>query len=178
MLIPLQYAVVVGVAISILMFVIGQSSRLVVRRVTFRDDGRAVESDPPEQLPPGEVVVLQPYGAIFFASAAALLEQMPVVTPTSRDSVVILRLRGTDDAGSTLLDVLDGYARSLAGMNSRLVVVTDNERIIRQLHDTGTIASIGPDNVYRGTAVIGETVRRAHDDAIVWIASRDEGEDA
>lgn len=177
MLVPLQYAVLVGVAISILMFVIGQSSRLVVRRVVFRDDGRAIETDPPDRLPPGEVVVLQPYGAIFFASAAALLEQMPVVTPDSRDSVVILRLRGTDDAGATLLDVLDGYARSLAGTGSRLVVVTDNERVIRQLHDTGTIASIGAGNVYRGTAVLGETVRRAHDDALAWIVARSAGED-
>src|SRR5207253_2963018 len=66
LLIPLQYAVLVGVGISVLLFVVRQSSRLVVRRIVYLDDGRAIEVDPPSDLPSGEVVVLQPYGAIFF----------------------------------------------------------------------------------------------------------------
>jgi SulP family sulfate permease len=172
LIIPLQFAVLVGVGISVLLFVIGQSSRLVTRRIEFRDDGRVVEVDPPEALPPDEVVVLQPYGAIFFATASTLRDQMPEVTPDSRRSVVVLRMRGTDDAGATLLDVLGDYARSLAAVDSKLVIVTDNQRVIEQLHDTGTIDAIGPDNVYAGTAVVGETVRRAHDDAMSWITAR------
>jgi sulfate permease, SulP family len=174
MLIPLQFAVLVGVGISILLFVIGQSSRLVTRRIVFRDDGRVIEVEPPGVLPPGEVVVLQPYGAIFFATASTLLDQMPEVTPDSRRSVVVLRMRGTDDAGATLLDVLAGYARSLATVGSKLVIVTDNQRVIQQLDDTGAIDAIGADNVYSGTPVVGETVRRAHDDAIAWITAGQE----
>ncbi len=172
MIIPLQYAVLVGVGISVILFVARQSSRLVTRRVVFRDDGRVIEADPPAVLPTREVVVLQPYGAIFFATAAVLLDQMPDVTPTSRNSVVILRIRGADDAGATLLDVLRTYARSLRQVDSRLVIVTDNSRMIRQLHETGAIDEFGEGSVYRGTAFIGETVRRAHDDALLWIAEQ------
>jgi hypothetical protein len=47
-----------------------------------------------------------------------------------------------------------------------LVIVTDNEHVIRQLHGTGAIEAIGSDNVHRGTEFIDETVRRAHDDAV------------
>ncbi|MDY7103578.1 MAG: SulP family inorganic anion transporter [Actinomycetota bacterium] len=172
LLIPLQYAVLVGVGLSVLLFVIRQSSRLVTRRVVLRPDGRAIETEPPEQLPPDEVVVLQPYGAVFFATASVLLDQMPEVTPESRRSVVVLRIRGADDAGATLLDVLTGYARSLREHDCKLVVVTDNERLISQLHRTGTADVIGHGNIYRGTEVIGETMRRAHDDAIEWVARR------
>ncbi|MGI9610352.1 MAG: SulP family inorganic anion transporter, partial [Acidimicrobiia bacterium] len=127
MIIPLQFAVLVGVALSVLLFVIRQSSGLATRRIVFRDDGRLRETDPPDELPPGEVVVLQPYGAIFFATASVLRDQMPEVTSSTRYSVVVLRIRGADEAGATLIDVLANYARALTEVDCKLVVVTDNE---------------------------------------------------
>jgi SulP family sulfate permease len=169
--IPLQYAVLVGVGLSVLLFVIGQSSRLVTRRIEVLDDGRFREVAPPELLGAGEVVILQPYGPIFFATASVLLDQMPDVGPTSKHSVVILRIRGADEAGSTLLDVLRSYATTLRAAGSRLMIVTDNDRLIAQLHETGTIAAIGPERVYRGTDIIGETVIRANGDARSWVAA-------
>ncbi len=176
LIIPLQYAVLVGVALSVLLFVIRQSSRLFTRRIVFRDDGRVMETEPPLDLPPGEVVVIQPYGAIFFATASILLDQMPKVTPSTRHSVVILRVRGADDAGATMLDVLAQYARTLSEVDSKLVIVTDNEHVIRQLDETGAIGTIGRDNVYRGNAFVGETVRRAYADAIEWVADHHSGD--
>ena len=172
MIIPLQFAVLVGVGLSVLLFVIQQSSRLEIRQIVFRDDDRMQETDPPTELPPGEVVVLQPYGPIFFATASVLLDEMPTVAPSTRHSVVVLRIRGADEAGATLLDVLAQYARSLAEVDSRLFLVTDNEHVIQQLQQTGAINAIGSDGVYRGTEFIGETVRRAHDDAVAWVAER------
>jgi SulP family sulfate permease len=172
LIIPLQYAVLVGVGMSVVLFVINQSTHLVTKRMIVHDDGRVEEVDPPEVVPGGEVVVLQPYGAIFFASVPELMEQMPTVLDSSRNSVVILRMRGADDAGSTMIDMLDGYAQELKAVGSKLVVVTDNERVIRQLRVTGITGTIGDENVYQGTVFVGETVRRAYDDATAWIAER------
>ena len=169
LVIPLQYAVLVGVGFSTLLFVIRQSTRLVTKRLVFHDDGRIEEVEPRETVPPGEVTVLQPYGALFFATASTLLEQMPTVTPESHHSVVILRIRGADDAGATLIDVLETYATSLRDVDSKLMIVTDNERVIRQLRVTGATDVIGAHNVYRSSAFIGETTRQAHDDAVAWI---------
>lgn len=172
LLIPLQYAVLVGVGISVVLFVIRESTRLVTRRIVIHDDGRFEEVDPPTDIPPGEVVILQPYGSLFFASAATLLDQMPAVSADTRNSVVVLRIRGSDDAGATLVDLLGQYASELRGADSKLMVVTDNARVIRQLRVTGASDSIGRDNLYRGTSFIGETTRKAHDDALVWIGRR------
>ena len=66
-------AVVVGVGISVILFVVQQSSRLIVKRMVIHDDGSIEEVDPPEELPGGEVVVVHPYGAIFFATTPALI---------------------------------------------------------------------------------------------------------
>jgi SulP family sulfate permease len=144
MIMPLQYAVLVGVGLSVLLFVIGQSSRLRTRRLVFREDGRIVETDPPMELPAGEVVALQPYGAVFFATAAVLREQMPTVTPASRRAVVILRL-----------------------------IVSDNPRLVAQLEDRGLTSSV---TVYRGTDVVGDTIRQAYEDAVRWAADAEGGE--
>jgi SulP family sulfate permease len=172
LLIPLQFAVLVGVGISVILFVIQQSSRLTTKRVLFHADGRMEEVEPPSDVPPGEVIVLQPYGALFFATASKLVQQMPTVTPDSRGSVVIIRIRGADDAGVTVLDVLAAYARSLRDVGSKLMVVSDSGRVIRQIRTTGADQSIGDENLYRSTAFVGEAVRSAHDDAVAWIAER------
>jgi len=170
MVIPLQFAVLVGVGISTILFVLRQSTRLVTHRLMFHDDGRIEEVDPPETVPPDEVIVLQPYGALFFATASTLLEQIPSVTPESTNSVVVLRIRGADDAGATLIDVLKRYAAALREVDSKLMIVTANRNVIRQLRVTGTTDVIGPDNIYRSTSFIGESSRQAHADAVAWVA--------
>lgn len=170
MVIPLQFAVLVGVGISTILFVLRQSTRLVTHRLMFHDDGRIEEVDPPATVPPNEVIVLQPYGALFFATASTLLEQIPSVTPESTNSVVVLRIRGADDAGATLIDVIKGYAAGLREVDSKLMIVTANRNVIRQLRVTGTTDVIGPDNIYRSTSFIGESSRQAHADAVAWVA--------
>ena len=177
MLIPLQFAVVVGVGISVILFVVQQSSRLVVKRMVILDDGNIEEIDPPSDLPPGEVVVIHPYGAIFFATTPTLMAELPTITPDSRRSVVILRLRGIDGAGATILDALSTYADELRALDSKLVIVTDNQLVVRQMRVTGALEPIGENNVYLSTSLLGQTVRRAHDDAVEWVRSRAGGDD-
>ena len=172
LIIPLQYAVLIGVGMSVVLFVANQSTHLTTKRMVLHDDGRVEEVDPPDLVPANEVIVLQPYGAIFFASVPQLADQMPTVLDTSRNAVVILRMRGADDAGSTMIDMLTVYAQQLSAVGSKLMVVTDNERVIRQLRVTGITDIIGAENIYQGTVFVGETVRRAHADARAWIAER------
>jgi sulfate permease, SulP family len=172
MLIPLQYAVLVGVGISVILYVGRQSSRLVTRQLVVHDNGDVEEVDPVREVRADQVVVLQPYGAVFFATAPTLLEQLPTVTPDSTNSWVILRIRGADEAGASLIDVLRRYASELDAVGSRLVIVTDNDQVIRQLRVTGITDIIGDDGVYHGTTFIGQATRRARADGLAWIDER------
>ncbi len=169
LIIPLQFAVLVGVGMSVLLFVIGESSRLTTRRIEIEPDGRMREVEPPAELAPHEVVVVQPYGPVFFATAKVLREQIPEVVESTVGSVVIMRIRGADEAGATLLDVMRTYAAGLRDADSKLVIVTDNDRLVGQLRTSGVIDE---DDVYRATEYIGETVRRAHADAVAWTERR------
>ena len=77
MVIPLQYAVLAGVGLSAVLHVVRQSNQITIKRWRLDPDGNLIEADPPAQLPAGEVVVLQPYGSLFFAAAPALESQLP-----------------------------------------------------------------------------------------------------
>jgi SulP family sulfate permease len=165
LLIPLQFAVLAGVGLGIILYVAQQSNRLRVRRVVFAADGRMREIDPPRRVPPREILMLQPYGSLFFASAPTFERQLPAVTEESANSVVIVRLRGTDDVGLAFVEVLRRYAHDLAAVESSLKLVVSEPVVIRQLEAGGLVAEIGAANIYRGTEWVGEALRRAYDDA-------------
>lgn len=171
MIVPLQYAVLVGVGLSVVLHVVRQSNTVTVRRRAY-EDGHVVETDPPATLPGGEVVMLQPYGSLFFAAAPVFEAALPAVTEDSRHTVVILRLRGRSDLGTTFMDVLRRYALSLADVGSRLVIVSANERIQEQLAVTGVIAVVGVEAVYPGDERVGAALRQAYEDAQRWVAVR------
>jgi len=165
LLIPLQFAVLAGVGLGIILFVAQQSNRVRVRRVVFADDGRMREIDPPHRIPPHEIVVLQPYGSLFFASAPTFERQLPEVTAESTHSVVIVRLRGVDEVGLSFVEVLRRYARDLRAVDSGLKLVVSEARVIRQLEAGGLRAEMGEANLYRGSEWVGAALRRAYDDA-------------
>lgn len=174
--IPLQYAVLVGVVLSMLLYIIGSSANVSIRRIELTDKG-AVESDAPEAVGRREVIVLQPYGSVFFASAAVFEELLPVITDDSERSVVILRLRGLEDLGTTFTDALQRYAKALESASCRLQLVGVEETALAQLEVTGAAASIGEGNVSQARAEMRAEVEEAIDRGHVWIAaeSSDEG---
>ena len=147
-----------------------QSNQVTIRRRVRDEDGHVLEVDPPAELPEGEVIVLQPYGSLFFAAAPVFEAALPPVGDGSRGSVVILRLRGRTDLGTTFMEVLKRYAESLRRAGSRLMIVSANERMLGQLEATGTITVIGAPNVYIGDERVGAALARAHEDALAWVA--------
>ncbi len=169
MIIPLQYAVLAGVGLSVILHVVRQSNQVTIKRWRLDPDGNLIETDPPAQLPVGEVVALQPYGSLFFAAAPVLESQLPAPAATSVNSVVILRLRGRTDLGTTFMDVLRRYAQALTAVGSKLVIVSASERIQEQLRVTGVTDLIAPQDIYAGDERVGATLKRAYADATAWI---------
>ena len=169
MVIPLQYAVLAGVGLSVILHVVRQSNQVTIKRWRLDPDGNLIETDPPAQLPAGEVVALQPYGSLFFAAAPVLESQLPAPATTSLNSVVILRLRGRTDLGTTFMDVLRRYAQALTAAGSKLVIVSASERIQEQLRVTGVTDLITPQDIYAGDERVGATLKRAYADATSWI---------
>lgn len=169
LLVPAQFAVLIGVGLAIILFVGQQSNRLRLRQLDFTEDGRIREMEPIDRIPPRSVVVLQPYGSVFFASAASVDEQLPKVDDESQRSVVILRMRGIDEVGLTFVAVLDRYLTELEKRGSRLRLVISSDRVLTHLKAGGLFERLGDQGVYEGTEWVGEATRRAVADAREWI---------
>ncbi len=169
MIIPLQFAVLVGVGISMILFVINQSNRVTIKRWLIDESANLREVDPPAEVGECEIIVLQPYGSLFFAAAPVFEELLPHVSRTTRNSVVILRLRGRTDLGSTFMEVLRRYAEDLSDAESKLVIISGDDRVHEQLAVTQVTTVMGSENLYTSDEWVGATLKRAYEDALVWV---------
>jgi SulP family sulfate permease len=172
MVIALQYAVLVGVGISMILYIIKQSNRITVKQRIIDKDGNTREVAAPDEVPTNEVIMLQPYGSLFFASAPVFEDALPTVTSKTTNSVVILRLRGREDLGSTFTDVLLRYAETLDDAASKLVIVADSANVHEQLDVARVTRVVGEKNIYASSKWVGESAGQAYDDATAWIESR------
>lgn len=168
LLIPLQYAVLVGVGLSVVLYVARQSAKVDVTRWQF-EEGSALPTEvaPPAVLPAGEVVVLTAYGSLFFASAQVVESQLPEVDDRSAGAVVVLRLRGKEELGSTFIQTMVRYDATLRAAGCHLVLAGVGESVMRQLTRTGALQQLGRENVFAAepgvTVSLQAAIARAHE---------------
>jgi SulP family sulfate permease len=161
LIIPLQYSVLVGVGISVILFVVGRANKVKVVRWVATDSHLPLEEAPPAVLSPADVVVLHVYGSLFFGSAATFVEQLPVADDNSRGASVIIRLRGADDLGSTVIQALLRYKSELEAAHCYLLISGVGEELMRQLVSTGAIGELDRTRVFSATKVVGESLAAA-----------------
>jgi len=166
---PLQYAVLLGVAISILLFVLQQSNTIRVVEWVVKDNGWPVEQPAPGQVDSSSVTVLFVYGNLFYAAADVFEKNLPAVEGARR-AVVILLLRGYEDIGSTVSEVLRRYAQSLQANAGKLVLAGVSPGLRDQLQRTGVLDLIGERNIFLASESIGEAGNAALRAATDWLA--------
>jgi len=170
MIIPLQFAVLIGVGTSMMLYVIRQSNQISLQRLRIDDERHVIDDEPSEELPADTVVVLEPVGSLFFAAAPAFEEMLPTVTDRTTNSVVIIRLRGRDDVGATLIDVFVRYASALRDARSKLVLASVQPGVQDQLRATGVMDDLGENNVHGPGRWRTDTLLTAYDHATAWVA--------
>jgi SulP family sulfate permease len=169
----LQYAVLIGIGMSVLLYVGRQSQRVVLKRWSINESGAVTEEEAPAQLGRDEIVVLRPYGSLFFAAAPLFEETLPEVTPDSRHSAVIVTLRGKEDLGSTFLAVVVRYAEMLHEAECILMISGASDRVLEQFEKTEAMSALGSDRFYARTPAIAESTQKAMRDAQDWIDAQD-----
>jgi SulP family sulfate permease len=174
LLIPLQYAVLVGVALAVLLFVLQQSNRAEVKAWEWEPGQLPIERDAPEVVPSDDITILVLYGSEFFATAPLIEEKLPDVTDDTHNAVVALVLRGEEEMGSTFLEVLERYAINLHSRNSKLMLIGVSVRMKDQLDQTKVAQTIGRENIFIRTDKVGEAAIQAWDAAHKWLVLESE----
>jgi SulP family sulfate permease len=172
LLIPLQYAVLIGVALSVVLHVFRQSNKVVVTEIVPVPGGYPEERRAPSELPSGQLTMLMLYGSLFFAAAKNLEEMLPAVDKT-RHAVIALGLRGKSEIGSTFVTVLQRYAEALHAGDNRLMLVGVEDAVHSQLRRTGLLALVGEENIFMATPRLGEAMNQAAMAAYAWLGKTD-----
>jgi SulP family sulfate permease len=170
LLMPIQYAVLLGVALSIVTHIYSSSLDVRVAELTRLDDGRIAEATPAEKLPPRAVTVLQIYGSVFYAGAQVAEGMLPDPSG-ARGAIVIMRLRGRADVGSTFLDVVERYRMRLEDEGGTLMLAGVGPALYEQLERTGHLVHIGDHNVFKATRIVTDSTDRAVEEAERRLAS-------
>jgi sulfate permease, SulP family len=130
--------------------------------------GRYETRPAPQELSSNHVVILNPRGNLFFASAVEFEENLPKIEKAERP-VVLLRLRGIDEIGSTFERVLVRYSDSLKANQGKLILAGVSKSVYIQLQNTGVLDQLGKENVYRATSILGDSALNAYQDALTWL---------
>ncbi len=170
--IPLHFAVLVGVALSIFLFAFQRSNRIVIKEWRHTPGEFPSEAAAPTVLPSNRITILVPYGSLFFASAQGFEVQLPTVSEETHNAAVVLNFRGHTDFGSTFLTVLKRYALELRARNSRLILSGVGRQSLAELEKTGLINLFERHNIFIATDRIGESLFAAHADAEAWLEQR------
>ena len=171
LIMPLQYAVFMGVVLSLFLFVVRASNAMKLSQIELEEGEFPVESPVPEELLPEQVMVLLPAGSLFFAAAPIFEEALPEIKNADH-SAVIISLRGYDTVGSTFLTVLEKLNEDLIDHDSKFFLAELNNVLWDQLTHTGHIRLFGRDHVYEATERVGESIYRAYEDAQRWVKEK------
>lgn len=168
LVVPLQFAVLFGVALSILLNTVRQSNKVTVTQWVLQPQGFPLEQAPPRHLPSHRLTLLHVYGSLSFAAARNMEEMLPAIGDATH-AVVAINLRGKSDIGSTFVTVLQRYAQTLKQRNSKLMLVGLDPAVRAQLAKTGVLKVIGEENVFLATAQLGEALNQAVAAANAWL---------
>ncbi|MCX5730910.1 MAG: SulP family inorganic anion transporter, partial [Deltaproteobacteria bacterium] len=168
LVLPLHFAVLLGVAFSLLLHVFRESNKIKITQLVLVPGGLPVERPAPEKLPSGALTMLYLQGSLFFASAKSVEEMLPGVEGTRRAAVALL-LRGKAEMGSTFIGVLRRYAEALRAHDGRLMLVGVEASALDQLGRSGALKAIGDENVFPATEELGSAMNQAAAVAYAWL---------
>ena len=163
LIVPLQWAIFFGVALSFAVFAFRQAESTGIVEVTMNEAGVPIDQPAPAVLPSDKITVLNAYGSLFFAGARNLEEELPQAEET-RNAVVILSLRGHTELGSTFIGVLERYAEALHAGGNTLMLVSVSPAVHEQLAETEFLDVLGAEHVFVASKP-GESTTRAYQKA-------------
>lgn len=170
---PVQQAIIIGVFISFVDYIYSSSKveHLAELRVTESGAFKVIEPVP-DELASNRVTLLHTRGSTYFAAARTLQENLPTAK-AAKNAVVIVRLRGNEEIGSTYILVLERYAAELRANGGRLILSGVHEDVMDQLQRTGTTESVPEGAIFMATDILGESTKAALAAAEAWLATKE-----
>jgi SulP family sulfate permease len=169
LVVPLQNAVVLGVVLASVLFIYRASQDVRISEIQ-RLNGRIMELEAPDVLPSDKVTLIDVHGSLFYAGARTLGQKLPDAKDAKR-AVLVLRIRGETNVGSTFLIVIGHYAEQIRASGGRLFLSGVDPTVKRRMARTGHLDAIGENNVFVASNVISASTEAALAAGDAWLQS-------
>jgi SulP family sulfate permease len=163
LLLPLEYAIYVGIALNIGLY-LHHASRLQIAEMVPSASGPFQEMPVRIEGAHQAVVFLQLEGNLFFGVADELQDRLIEVAQRV-PRVVIFRLKRTHSLDSTVLAVLDQFTRDMHTHHSHVILCGVKPELMETLSAFGLADTIGRDNVFETSFGVFTSAKRALDRA-------------
>jgi len=169
LLVPVQWAVFIGVILSTLVYFFSAAEDAQVIEFVFTESGQIQKQTPVEKLPTRSVTILQIRGNLFYAAVDKLEEMLPSARQAEYP-VVILSLYGQDEINSTFINLLERYNEQIESSHGKLMLAGVCDRIKGQLDETETTEELfGEEDIFEETDILGQSLQAAYKAAQVWL---------
>lgn len=145
-LLPLQYAVFIGIFLNIA-FYLRTSSRLHIAEMVQTDTGAFIERPIHTRSNEQKIIFIQLEGELFFAIADQLQDQLSSIR-RSGVKVVVIRLKRCHSIDATVLNVLDEFVQEMKAHHGHVILCGVRAEAARTLGAYGLDKKIGLDNLF------------------------------
>lgn len=168
LVLPLQYAIYLGVFLNIALYV-RRASQLHIAEMVRTSAGPFIERPLRAARGNQRVVFLQVEGDLFFGVADELAEALRSVT-ASGAKIIIMRLKRTHSIDATVMLVLERFTRELQRRGGHVILCGVREGIMLHLLNFGLLEVIGRPNVFEASFGVFTSAKRAIERARVLAA--------
>jgi SulP family sulfate permease len=147
LLTPLDFAIFLGVATSIVLYLRKASSPQLVE-YTFNEEGNLAEVTETVQRPNAHISIIHVEGELFFGAAELFLEQIRRLCNDTNVKVVILRLKNARHLDATSVLAMEELVRHLRSSDRHLLVSGATKDVYRVMKNSGVLEVLGKENFF------------------------------
>lgn len=146
LLVPLEYAVFIGVLLNIAQY-LRRTSHVHLHQMVPTPAGNFQERPLLDRAGQERIIFMQLDGDLFFGAADELQDRLSAVSRTGM-RVFVLRLKRTHSLDATVLHVLEQFARNLRDSGRYLVLCGVRPEMMAVFRSWGLIEILGENNVF------------------------------
>ncbi len=151
LLIRLDFAIIIGAMVSIILFLRKVSAPELVE-YNFNEQGHLYEMEKEDVRPNPQISIVHVEGELFFGAAELFRDQMRRVCDDPSLKVVILRLKNAYHLDATSVMALEELIKYLEEKDRFLIVSGARKDVYRVFKNSGLIDELGKKNFFMGSS--------------------------
>ncbi|MEQ1748476.1 MAG: SulP family inorganic anion transporter [Prosthecobacter sp.] len=147
LLLPLHAAILIGVAVSLMLY-LRKASRPSLMEYEFNHDGHLAEAGQSRARQHPAISIVHVEGELFFGAADLFRSQAQQVFADPNLRIIILRLKNARNLDATSVMALDELVRVVRHDGRDVLISGITKDVYRVLRDSGMVEVLGKDNIF------------------------------